>query len=125
MAYSDLMAVKPVTVAETPLFERQAAKIWTPQEHDEFVDYIARNPEAGDIVPDTGGVRKVRWRRSGTGKRGGVRVIHFYYDQEHPLYLLLVYAKSERQDMTLDQRREAQKFAAIIKYGGRQRRKSK
>ena len=57
-----------------------------------FVTFIAANPEAGDVIPDTGGVRKVRWTRAGSGKRGGTRVIYFYYDAGRPLYLLLVYA---------------------------------
>ena len=55
------MAVRLITVAETPLFLRQAEKVWSRQEHDEFVDYIASNPGAGDVIPETGGIRKVRW----------------------------------------------------------------
>lgn len=109
------MAVKPVTVAETPLFERQSVKIWTAEEHDEFVDYIARHPEAGDIVPETGGVRKVRWGRAGTGKRGGVRVIHFYCDENLPLYLMMMYAKAEQDDLSPDQKREMRKMATEFK----------
>jgi hypothetical protein len=80
-------------VAETPLFVRQADSIWNEQEREEFVNYIARNPEAGDVIPESGGVRKVRWGRAGDGKRGGARVIYFYHDDTRPLYLLLVYAK--------------------------------
>jgi hypothetical protein len=49
-----------ITVAETPLFIRQAEALWSEAEREEFVDYIAHNPEAGDLIPDTGGVRKVR-----------------------------------------------------------------
>jgi hypothetical protein len=64
----------PVSVVETPQFVRQADDVWSDDERHEFVDYIARNPEVGDVIPETGGVRKVRWRRQGTGKRGGVRV---------------------------------------------------
>ena len=52
--------------------------------------YIARNPEAGDLIPQNGGVRKIRWTRSGTAKRGGVRVIYFYHDLAMPLYLLMI-----------------------------------
>jgi hypothetical protein len=59
--------------------------LWHEDERNAFVDYIARNPEAGDIIPDSGGVRKVRWSRAGTGKRGGVRVIYFYHDDTMPL----------------------------------------
>jgi hypothetical protein len=74
------MEIGPVTVAETELFLQQAADLWSDGEYDAFVEYIANNPEAGDIIPDTGGVRKVRWRRQGMGKRGGVRVIYFYHN---------------------------------------------
>jgi hypothetical protein len=49
------------------------------------VDFIAANPDVGDVIPDTGGLRKVRWTRPGTGKRGGVRVINFDYDDFMPL----------------------------------------
>jgi hypothetical protein len=84
------MAVRLITVAETPLFLRQAEKVWSRQEHDEFVDYIAGDPEAGDVIPETGGIRKVRWGREGTGKRGGARVIYFFHAPDRPLYLLMV-----------------------------------
>lgn len=64
---------KPITVAETPLFVKQAEAVWTVEERMEFIDFIAGDPEAGDIIPGTGGIRKVRWSRTGSGKRGGVR----------------------------------------------------
>src|SRR6266481_464448 len=92
MTYNFVMLTKPITVAETPMFVRQAAEVWTNEERMAFVDYIARYPDAGDVVSDTGGVRKVRWSRQGSGKRGGVRVIYFYQDTDIPLFLLMVYA---------------------------------
>jgi hypothetical protein len=91
-----------MTVAETAPFIRQAAKLWTEDDRIEFVNFIAANPEAGDVIPDTGGLRKIRWSRPGTGKRGGVRVIYFYHDDLMPLYLLLIYAKAERENWTMD-----------------------
>lgn len=104
-----------ITVAETPLFLRQAADVWDEDEHAEFVNFIAANPEAGDLIPETGGVRKVRWSRSGSGKRGGTRVIYFYHDGGRPLYLLLVYAKARREDLTSDEKLAVRKLAAILK----------
>jgi len=104
-----------LTVAETPLFARQAGSIWNEQEREEFVNYIARNPEAGDVIPETGGVRKVRWGRAGAGKRGGARVIYFYYDDTRPLYLLLVYAKARKEDLSADEKRAGRKLAAMLK----------
>ena len=54
-----------LTVAETELFSRYTADYWTEAEHGEFVAWIAKHPEAGDVIPGSGGCRKVRWTRSG------------------------------------------------------------
>ena len=114
------MWTRPITVAETPLFMRQAADVWTDEERLAFVDFIARNPEAGDVIPETGGVRKVRWSRQGSGKRGGVRVIYFYYRADVPIYLLMVYAKARREDLAPEAKRAVQALAARIKQASRQ-----
>jgi hypothetical protein len=114
------MPSRPITVAETPLFARQAADVWAEGERDEFVNFIARNPELGDVIPDTGGVRKIRWARAGSGKRGGVRVIYYYHDRDRPLYLLMVYAKAQRENLSPDEKRAVRKLAAVLKgHGGR------
>jgi mRNA-degrading endonuclease RelE of RelBE toxin-antitoxin system len=52
---------------------------------------------AGDLIPETGGVRKVRWSTSRSGKRGGARVIYFFYDRNAPIYLLMVYSKKTQE----------------------------
>jgi hypothetical protein len=113
------MLTRPITVAETSVFLRQAAQVWSDDEHAEFINFIARNPDAGDVIPQSGGVRKVRWRRSGTGKRGGVRVIYFYHDPGTPLYLLMIYAKAQRDDLSPDAQRAVQGLVAQLKqaYG--------
>jgi mRNA-degrading endonuclease RelE of RelBE toxin-antitoxin system len=110
---------RPITVAETAVFMRQASVLWTDDERLEFVDFIARNPEAGDLIPGGSGVRKVRWSRKGSGKRGGVRVIYFYHDPAMPLYLLMIYAKARRDDLSPDARRTVQGLAERLKaaYG--------
>ncbi len=89
--------------------------VWSARERESFVDYIAANPEAGDVIPDTGGVRKVRWARSGTGKSGGVRVIYFCHDAGRPLYLLLAYAKGRQENMTPDEKKRVRNLAADLK----------
>jgi mRNA-degrading endonuclease RelE of RelBE toxin-antitoxin system len=111
------MRTRPVTLAETAVFMRQADALWTEDERREFVDFIARNPEAGDLIPASGGVRKVRWGRQGSGKRGGVRVIYFYHDPAMPLYLLMIYAKARRDDLSPDARRTVQVLVARAKRG--------
>ncbi len=72
----------------------------------------------------SGSLRKVRWSRAGSGKRGGVRVIYFYHDANRPLYLLLVYAKATREDLSADEKRTVRKLAAVLKGKGRQKRAS-
>ena len=109
------MPEKLITVAETPLFVRQAEKVWGDTEREEFVDYIAGNPKAGDVIPETGGVRKVRWSREGAGKRGGARVIYFYADAGRPLYLLMVYAKARKEDLSAQEKRTVRGLAAVLK----------
>jgi hypothetical protein len=115
LTYSGVVDVKPITVVETPLFLKLAGVIWDDDERAELVDYVARNPESGDVIPGTGGVRKLRWSRSGSGKRGGARVIYFYYHADAPIYLLLAYAKAARADMTPDQKRQVSELTAILK----------
>ena len=82
------------TVAETEIFQRYAATIWTDAERIEFINWIAGNPLAGDVIPGSGGCRKVRWSRAGMGKRGGARVIYFNA-QDGRIWLLIVYAKAK------------------------------
>jgi mRNA-degrading endonuclease RelE of RelBE toxin-antitoxin system len=119
MAYIGRMRTQPIAVAETAVFIRQAGALWTDDERFEFVDFIARNPEAGDLIPASGGVRKVRWGRQGSGKRGGVRVIYFYHDPGMPVYLLIIYAKAQHDDLSPDTRRTVQALVARLKeaYG--------
>jgi hypothetical protein len=109
------MASRLITVAETPLFVRQAEAVWDDDERVEFVTFIAANPAAGDVIPGTGGVRKVRWSRAGTGKRGGVRVVYFYHDADRPLYLLMVYAKARQEDLTSTEKRSVRELTALLK----------
>ena len=66
-----------LTVAQTPLFEKYASQIWSEEELDQFIDWIANNPVAGDVIPGGGGLRKVRWTAAGRSKRGGARVIYY------------------------------------------------
>jgi hypothetical protein len=109
------MAGRPITVAETPLFIRQAAALWDDEEREAFVNFIALNPDADDVIPETGGVRKLRWSRPGTGKRGGTRVIYFYHDAGRPIYLLMAYAKARKEDLTPEEKRTVRALAAVLK----------
>ena len=89
-----------LTVVETLLFQKQWPLYWTEEERGEFAAYIAESPDAGAVVPESGGIRKVRWRRAGTGKSGGVRVIYFTRTAEQEVVLLLLYAKAKTDNIT-------------------------
>jgi len=103
------------TVVETPVFIRRAEKLLSEDEHAGLIAFLASDPEAGDEIVGTGGVRKVRYAAKGKGKSGGVRVIYYFYDQDMPIYALLVYGKNERADLTAKQRKAVAAFAAEIK----------
>jgi len=83
------------TVIETPIFKKYAFEIWTDTERETFIAWLAANPGAGDVIPGTGGLRKVRWKRAGMGKRGGARVIYFNQLDRGVIWLLIVYAKAK------------------------------
>ena len=110
------MATIPITDVELPLFQRQARDVWDDADRTAFVDFIARNPDSGDLIPETGGVRKIRWRRHGAGKRGGARVVYFYHDAQMPIFLLLVYAKAQRENMTPDEKKQVGAMATTLKH---------
>jgi len=82
------------TVAETEIFQRYADEVWSSAQRNEFISWIAANPDAGDIITGSGGCRKVRWAASGRGKRGGARVIYFL-KEEDTIWLLIVYTKAK------------------------------
>lgn len=88
-----------LTIFETPLFTKLWPDYWTEEERGEFATWLATQPEVGDVIPKTGGVRKVRWKRKGMGKRGGVRVIYYNRLENGVVWLLLIYAKSTQENI--------------------------
>ena len=89
-----------LTVVETLLFQKQWPLYWSEEQQGEFAAYIAEYPDAGDVVPESGGIRKVRWGRAGSGKSGGVRVIYFIRSVEEELVLLTLYSKAKTDNIT-------------------------
>lgn len=112
-----------ITVIETAAFARRAEKLLASDEREELITFLAENPEVGDEIPGTGGVRKVRFAAKGKGKSGGVRVIYYYFDQDNPLYAVLIYGKGEQANLTPDQTKAVAGFAAGIKATAKARRK--
>ena len=102
------------TVAELTEYQRRAEKLLSEKERQDIVSYLAAFPRDGDLIKGTGGVRKLRWRRSGRGKSGGVRVIYYFHSERMPLYLLTVFAKNERADLTQAERNELAKYVEVL-----------
>lgn len=84
-----------LTVIETPIFQRYAVDIWRDGEREDFITWIASNPLAGDVIPGTAGLRKIRWSRQGMGKRGGARVIYYNVLDDGNIWLVIAYTKSK------------------------------
>jgi hypothetical protein len=109
-----------ITVAEMPEYIRRAAKLLSQSERNEVVDYVAANPKAGDLIQGTGGIRKLRWARSGRGESGGLRVIYYFRSEVLPLYLLTVFGKGEKADLSQAARNELAKLVQVLKGHARE-----
>ncbi|MEA2237400.1 MAG: hypothetical protein QOC81_2124 [Thermoanaerobaculia bacterium] len=87
---------------ETAIFTRAITSLLADVEFSELQGTLLVNPEAGDLIPGTGGLRKVRWRegRRGKGKRSGIRVIYYWYQSGSLIYMLIAYSKGQQDDLT-------------------------
>jgi mRNA-degrading endonuclease RelE of RelBE toxin-antitoxin system len=92
-----------VVFVETPVFYRRVQQYMDDDEYAELQMFLASRPEAGSIIKGSGGMRKLRWAGSGRGKRGGLRVIYYWWVAKDRISLLLVYPKNEMDDLTADQ----------------------
>jgi hypothetical protein len=106
--------VVPTAVVETPEFLSATRKLMTDAERAALIDYLAYHPNAGDLIPGTGGVRKLRWGLEGRGKRGGARVIYFYHSVDIPLFALTAFAKYEKTDLSQADRNEFRTLTRLL-----------
>jgi hypothetical protein len=100
-----------LTIAELPEYIRRAEKLMSASERLDIVNYLAAHPKAGDLIEGTGGIRKLRWGRGAQGKSGGVRIIYYVHSDLMPLYLLTLFAKNERANISKAERNE---LAALV-----------
>lgn len=109
----------PVAVVETPEFLVAARKLMDDDERALLVDFLANNSQAGDLIPGTGGVRKLRWGLEGRGKRGGARVIYFFHSEKLPLFVYSIYAKNTQADLSNSAKNELKKITkwTVESYG--------
>lgn len=92
-----------ISVVETETYLSRARRMMSDTEREAIVTMVAANPTAGDLIPGSGGLRKMRIPLEGRGKRGGGRVIYWFHDMHLPAVLLFVFAKNEASDLTPDQ----------------------
>ncbi len=103
-----------VTIVELGSFLRDAESALSDDEREELKTFLAENPDAGDVIPSTGGVRKLRWRVQSKGKRGGGRTIYYYRNQEMPLFLIGFFTKGVKSDLSEAEKRAAKRLVAQL-----------
>jgi hypothetical protein len=102
---------------ETPLFTTQIVEILSDLEYSQLQTALILQPDLGELIPGTGGLRKVRWGLpgQGRGKRGGLRVIYYWYVSQSVIFMLLVYSKTKQADLSSEQKRTLRKIAEDFK----------
>ena len=103
-----------LTVVETPSFLKDSKKLLNDEEREELVNYLSSDPKAGILVKGTGGIRKVRWAQEDSGKSGAYRVIYFFHSMEIPLFILNIFAKNEKVNISQAERNELKKLAGLL-----------
>ena len=106
-----------MTVVESEEFLRRAKPLMSDDEREALVAFVGANPKAGKIMPNTGGVRKLRWALAGKGKRGGARVIYYYHSDRLPLFLLSAYPKNEKANLSKAECNTMRRLTAILPAG--------
>jgi len=95
---------------ETSVFTRRVMKILSDEEYRELQSQLIENPKAGSIIQGSGGLRKIRWRSSGRGKRGGSRTIYYWAVAKQQIIMLMIFAKNEKDDLSTEQRKILKKI---------------
>mgnify|MGYP005857149935 FL=1 len=88
---------------ETPIFTKLIQKLISDEGYHLLQLQLSMRPESGNVIKGSGGIRKIRWSGSGRGKRGGIRVIYYYFTEDEQIYMLYAYPKSKKDDLTADQ----------------------
>ncbi len=103
-----------ITIVELPEFQKRSAKILSKDERDQLIYYLAANPKSGDLITGRGGIRKLRWGSKGKGKSGGSLVIYFFYHSKIPLFLLTIFSKNEKVNLSNSEKNELAKMTKVL-----------
>lgn len=99
-----------ITIVELPEYIKLAGKILSKDERDELLFFLSSHPKAGELMQGTGSVRKLRWASKGKGKSGGSRIIYFFYNEKIPMFLLTIFGKNEKINLSKSERNELSKL---------------
>lgn len=102
------------TIAEIPEYIRRAERILGQAERQGLIEFLAESPKAGVLIQGTGGIRKLRWAREGSGKSGGARVIYYFHNEHMPLYLLTIFGKGEKANLSQAERNELARLVKLL-----------
>jgi len=104
-----------ITVLQLPKFKAEATDLIAAGGIEELAVYLIDHPDAGEVIPGSGGVRKLRWAAKGKGKRCGARIIYLYVVVAARIYLMRCYAKNVKTDLTANEKKELRQVAAHLK----------
>lgn len=104
-----------LVVLQLPKFKAEATDLIGVDGIEAVAGYLMDHPDSGDVIPGSGGVRKLRWAAKGKGKRGGVRIVYLYVVVAVRIYLIRCYAKNVKTDLTADEKRQLRQIAAHLK----------
>lgn len=99
-----------MVIIETPIFTKRIQELVSNEEYRLLQSHLVNRPDAGKIIPGSGGLRKLRWSASGHGKRGGIRVIYYWFVSKEIVLMLFAYPKGEQDDLTPDQLKQLKKI---------------
>lgn len=101
-------------IVELPEYKKRVEKLLFEDENKQIISYLAEHPKAGALMQGTGGVRKLRWAKEGGGKSGGVRVIYYYHSEEIPLFMLSLFGKNEKANLSKAECNALSKLTKIL-----------
>lgn len=102
---------------ETRIFSEEICHLSSDNEYKDLQEYLCLFPLAGDVIPGAGGIRKIRWVAKGHGKRGGMRIIYYYFLKESQIYMLLAYPKNAKDNLTVEEKKYLKQLVEDFENG--------